>query len=293
MIIEAFLNPQNVNKEKNIFFIIGLVYTSIAILLSIIVFKHQASMVMVFFTVMAIMPYIFNSIKHEENEDLVLKEEKSMLTEHAKTLYKFMLVFCGVVVAFVIWFVVLPPDTVHEIFSVQLQTINSINSEPETTPTGNFFSTAYFVSNLDIFQQIVMNNLVVLFFCLIFSFLYGFGAIFILTWNASVIGAAIGTNIDKGLESAAALLGFDKIAMYFNVISYGLLRYAFHGIPEILAYFVAGLAGGIISVAAIKHDFRSKKYSKIIIDSADLVMIAIFLIFLSGFVEVYVTPLFF
>ncbi len=29
-------------------------------------------------------------------------------------------------------------------------------------------------------------------FCLLFAFLYGVGAIFILVWNASVLGAAIG-----------------------------------------------------------------------------------------------------
>jgi hypothetical protein len=41
-------------------------------------------------------------------------------------------------------------------------------------------------------------------------------------------------------------MGWDKMSHYFSHISYGLLMYALHGIPEILAYFVAGLAGGII-----------------------------------------------
>jgi uncharacterized membrane protein SpoIIM required for sporulation len=290
MIIESLFNPKKFNEDYSLFFFIGLLYTSIAVVLSIIVFESEASMVMVFFTVMAIMPYIYNSIKHEEEEDLKLVEEKSILKEHAKTLSKFMLVFFGMVIAFVIWYVVLPNNVSTQLFNVQLQTINMIN---DNGATGQVFSVGYIAARMDIFQQIVINNMVVLFFCLIFSFLFGFGAIFILTWNASVIAAAIGTTIKSGLQAAASLVGMEKVAHYFTVISYGLTRYMIHGIPEIASYFVAGLAGGIISVAAIKHDFRSKKYHKIVIDSADLIMIAIALIFFSAILEVYITPIFF
>ena len=95
------------------------------------------------------------------------------------------------------------------------------------------------------------------------------------------------------LEKAALLMGWEKVATYFHVIYYGLFRYMLHGVPEIAAYFVIGLAGGIISVAAIKHDFRSKKYQKIVTDSADLIMIAVGLIFIAAFLEVYITPIFF
>ncbi|MFP4112612.1 MAG: stage II sporulation protein M [Candidatus Woesearchaeota archaeon] len=291
MIIESLFNPKLVNKNYNVLFFIGLIYTSLAIGLSIFVFRSEASMVMVFFTVLSVLPYVFASIKHEEEEDMELEEESSILKEHAKTLTKFMLVFFGMVLAFAIWYVVLPQETAGHVFNTQISTINAINSNA----TGRVIEsvTGNLVSRLDIFQRIVMNNLVVLFFCLLFSFLFGFGAIFILTWNASVIGTAIGTIIKSGFEKAAMLIGFEKAVQYFHVITYGLLRYAIHGIPEILSYFVAGLAGGIISVAAIKHDFRSKKYHKIIIDSADLIIIAIILVFISGILEVYVTPAFF
>ena len=33
----------------------------------------------------------------------------------------------------------------------------------------------------------------------------------------------------------------------------GMTRYMTHGIFEILAYFIGGLAGGLISVAIIRH----------------------------------------
>ena len=37
-------------------------------------------------------------------------------------------------------------------------------------------------------------------FCLLFAVFYGFGSIFILTWNASVIGTAMGTFAENELK---------------------------------------------------------------------------------------------
>ena len=83
------------------------------------------------------------------------------------------------------------------------------------------------------------------------------------------------------------------VAQYFSIGAYGLLRYAIHGIPEILAYFMAGLAGGIISIAAIRHDFGTKKFEHVLLDSADLLLLALVVTFLAGVLEVWVTPLIF
>ena len=113
---------------------------------------------------------------------------------------------------------------------------------------------------------------------------------FILTWNASVISVAIGNFIRSHLSNIANTVGFVSIGSYFQIFSLGILRYMTHGIFEILAYFTAGLAGGIISVAVIRHDFRTKKFEHIVLDSADLLIISIFILVLAAFIEVFVTP---
>ena len=127
----------------------------------------------------------------------------------------------------------------------------------------------------------------------LFSFVYGSGAIFILTWNASVIATAIGNFIRTNLSSYAAAAGLQKFGAYMHIVSIGLLKYTIHGIPEILAYFVAGLAGGIISVAVINESFTTKGFSKALIDSSDLLIIAVLLILISALLEVFITPLIF
>ena len=63
-----------------------------------------------------------------------------------------------------------------------------------------------------------------------------------------------------------------------------------HGIPEIAAYFVAGLAGGIISVAVIRHDFGTKRFKHILFDSLDLIVISIFILLVAAAIEVFITP---
>jgi len=142
-------------------------------------------------------------------------------------------------------------------------------------------------------SKIFLNKIKVLIFCILFSFLYGSGGIFILMWNASVIGVALGNFFRSRLAEAVSAVGFSQVASYFYITSLSILRYAIHGIPEIVAYIVAGLAGGIISVAVIRHDFGTKNFEKILLDASDLILIAIFVLFAAALLEVYVTPLFF
>ena len=63
-----------------------------------------------------------------------------------------------------------------------------------------------------------------------------------------------------------------------------------HGIFEIASYFIAGLAGGIISIALIKHNLKKEK---VFYDALVLMLISAGLILFAGLVEVYITPIFF
>ena len=138
-------------------------------------------------------------------------------------------------------------------------------------------------------ENILLINTRVWIFCILFSFLYGGGAIFILAWNASIIGVAIG-NIFRSVTSTYALADHTTLLYnYFNAFPMS-MSYMIHGIPEIAAYFLGTLGGGIISVAVIKHDIRSKNFRHVLIDSVDLLLISLIILVVAGFMEVYVTP---
>ena len=71
------------------------------------------------------------------------------------------------------------------------------------------------------------------------------------------------------------------------------MRYMTHGVFEILAYFMAGLAGGIISVAIINNDLMGENKKRILRDSVDLILLSIVFLIVGSIIEVFVTPLFF
>ncbi len=283
MVLESLTNPIKGEKHPSRVFFLGFFYFSIAIFLSLWIFREHSSLITVFLTTMAAIPLVFNTIKFEEKKDMSSLREKSLLKEHAKALALFLNLFLGVTVACAVWYVVLPTETIRTLFKVQVQTIVDMN------PGAQGFAIDAFHN----FVGILSNNLKVLIFCILFSFLYGVGALFILNWNASVIGVAIGNFIRTEIYKISEVLSFGNAAHYFNVVSYGLLRYSLHGIPEIFSYLVAGLAGGIISTATIKHDFGTVAYEKIILDSSVLLLLSLILVILAAFLEVYVTPIFF
>lgn len=287
MVFESFTTPYNAEQRPTKMVILGFVYTTLAIFLSLLVFKTYSSMIMVFLSAMAAIPLIYQIITMEEEKDIQGLGEHWLLKEHTKALKVFMYLFIGMVLAFSLWYVALAPETVNVLFQSQSETINTINGAGSVQVTGQ--ATGEFSR----FSMIFLNNVRVMVFCVLFSFLYGSGAIFILSWNASVIGAAIGNTIRSGIAEVAATTGAVGITHYMSIGAYGLLRYSIHGIPEILAYFMAGLAGGIISIAAIRHDFGTKKFEHILLDSADLLLLALVTTFIAGVLEVWVTPIIF
>lgn len=283
MVLESLLNPLRAEKKPWEMFFLGLGYSSIAILMSLWIFKDQASLVMVFLTVMACVPIVYNTMKLEESKDLEISNEKALLKEHNKAIIFLMFLFFGITLSFVAWYIFLPSDTLNIVFDTQINTIQSINNQV----SGNVYK------QFSTFTKIFLNNIKVLSFAILFAFIYGAGAIFILTWNASVIGTAIGNFIRSNISQYAGLLGFDKFSNYFSVASIGLLRYILHGIPEILAYFYGGLAGGIISVAIIRKHYKDERFSHIVFDISEMILIAVSFLVVAAFIEVYITPLLF
>lgn len=283
MVLESLFNPFILKKRPWQMFVAGFVYALIGLTISYIVFKEVAGILMVFLIVMATLPILYVTIKNEEELDLQYNDEIFLLKEHTKVLVYLIFLFIGITFALVLAYVFLPENVVNTVFELQKTAIMNVNNSIQANLLGQ-------ITKIDLFIRIFFNNIKVLFFCLLFSLLYGAGAIFILTWNSSVIATAIGNLIKTELANSATLLGLSSISTYLTIGAFSFLRYMTHGIIEIGAYFVAGLAGGIISIALIKHNLSE---NRVLIDSLDLILISIAMLILAGFVEVYITPFFF
>ena len=86
MVLETILNPITAERKPWEMFFIGIVYSSIAILLSFWIFNEYTSMVMVFLTTMACVPLLYSTIKLEEKKDIIVNEERTLLREHSKVI---------------------------------------------------------------------------------------------------------------------------------------------------------------------------------------------------------------
>ena len=283
MVFEDLIKPWDAKRHPVKLLFLGFLFVVFSILFSILLFPDQASLVMVFLVVLMTVPLMYLTLISEEQEEFRYSSELWLLREHGRVLTFLMYLFLGLVIGFSLFYVFFPESLVQNIFSLQLKTIESINGN---VILGNYVSSGIFFS-------ILTNNLKVLMFCLLFAVFFGAGAIFVLAWNASVVSAAVGTYVRNGVAKYASLLGFEGLAVHFNLFVAGLLRYMIHGVFEIAAYFIAGLAGGIISIAIVNKDVRMFKLRRIIKDSSFLIAIAIILLVIGAFVEVYITPLIF
>jgi uncharacterized membrane protein SpoIIM required for sporulation len=295
MVLESLISPDNAENKPALLIFLGFMYTSLAMFLAYMIFKQYSSLFMVFLATIASVPLMYKLMKMEEEKDLTDTSEVILLKEHWKALSAFMYLFLGATLAFVFWYVVLPSETVSVLFESQTSTIISINGRTtaitQNEVTGNVITGG--ATSFNVFSKIFFNNVKVLLFCVLFSFLYGAGAIFILLWNASVIGTAIGNFIRSNIAAMVTQAGGASIGGYFSIVSIGLFKYVIHGFPEILGYFVGALAGGIISIAVINHDVASRKFEHVLLDAADLMMLALVITFVAALLEVYITPMIF
>lgn len=270
MVIESFVGPIEAEKHPSKLIFLGFLYASIGLFLAQLVFTEQASLVMVFFTTMACIPLMHNTMRLEEKKDILFDTQWKIFNEHRKAISFFLFLFIGLTLAYSFWYVFLPDTLASNLFEIQSKTIVSINNRV----SGNFDPSTRF------FFEILFNNFKVMIFCILFSFIYGSGSIFIIVWNATVISAAIGNLIKTSLL---------KLTLHQS-ISYGFLRYFIHGVPEITAYLFAGLAGGIISVAVIRHDYATSKFENILLDASELIAIGVAVLIVAAYIETYITP---
>jgi len=129
MVLESILNPLKAEKKPWEMFFIGILYSSIAIFLALWIFQDQASLIMVFLTVMACIPIIYNTIRLEESKDMEIDTERRLLKEHNKALIFLMLLFIGITISSVFWYVVLPTNVSNNLFDRQTRTISDINDQ--------------------------------------------------------------------------------------------------------------------------------------------------------------------
>ena len=278
MVLEQLYDVEWLKEKPFYGFVLGLAYAMFGIGTAILIFPNDPALIAVTITSLLLMPSLYKISKIEE---ILEGNEPSFSIKKFyydnKDFFKiYLAIFFGILIAFSIMSMMLPTLATNHLFKEQLDVLkgNAAGSSTLNTITGN----AHFSTSL--FKDLINNNMRVMLLCFALSLVIGNGAIFLITWNASVWGTIFG-NLAK-----TAAMGVDKNPfIYFALIIISVLP---HMILEISSYIFATISGSVISQGISKEKAFSSKLANIIVYNIVLLAVAFAFLVLASLVETYV-----
>jgi len=293
MVLESLFESESVVKHPLSALFIGFVLSSVSLWIAFFSFPSSASILTIAFIVIAAVPMIHHVFVMEEEKCVRHRGRQSSFVARNFDLIKIYTWFSiGVVASFALWFMFLPGEetsfcfeenscikvpTRGTVFKEQGKALGAISaisgSQPDATgkATQASGSCARGACGNDFwcwFNLIFSNNSSLMLMAVLLSFLFGAGALFLITWNASIVGVLIGQN-----------------AVAENHLTFiGLLP---HGIPEFAGYFLGAISGGMISVALTRKKSYPREFEIVAKDSFLLLIIALFSLLVGAGIEAF------
>ncbi len=253
-------NPPYVALLASFFVFLGL-------MAAYLFFSSAMSLVMVAFSSLLILPYIVMILKTERMPGG--GKLSGILKRHDRLIKFYIYLFFGMAITYMLLYIALAPGICDIAFNSQTNLITP-------GPIGFYFNSGFFT-------QIIANNLTLVFVCVFLSLFYGTGAVFILNYNASVVGVMYGSPVRPLIWGAYGA----------PVLFQNMLVYVPHTLLEVLAYLLAAISGGILSNALVTRAGKGNSLNRILLkDSLFFLAIAVVLILAGGFVETVLPPLF-
>lgn len=284
MVLESLLNPKKARKRPWEVFLVAVLYSIVAVLLASALFPEQASILTIALITMMFVVYIQKLFGEEEEKDELIAEKKlkksNIFERHKDVIVAYCMMFLGITVALTAVFIFLPQY--GSVFDLQIAqpTISQYANAATAHATVSGQATASSNNAMYLFIKYVMNNSRVMILAFVLSALLGTGAIIVLAWNASVIAVFVGLKTISPLIS-----GSGHVVAFLIGLPSGLLSIALHGIPEILAYVLAAIAGGILSVGIIREKIESNEFREVFKDALTVLVVAELVIILAAFLE--------
>jgi uncharacterized membrane protein SpoIIM required for sporulation len=285
MVYDRLFSSKWLRKHPINIFMLGFIFSELGIISAIIVFPQNVSMMSLAFTSLLLFPPLSKMLTREAN--LEFREKKFNLRlifkDHKELFEIYFFLFLGILLSYAFFATVLTDVQLVTLFEGQIGVPCNRESPPYYCReiaglTGQAYSTAAAQ-----FWSIVSNNMVVMIVALVFSLAYGAGSILFLTWNASVWGTIFGF-VAKVTSTGTPLAAISNFLHLF-------VRVLPHTAAEASAYFMAVIAGGVLSKALLRSDINEKQLKHVLFDSGMFFLLSIVLVFFSGWLEVYIFPL--
>ncbi len=275
MVLEHLISEKVLEKKLSYVFFLGVIYSIIGIFIASILFPSDPSLVAVAFTAILLIPSIRKIYRIEERQ---AKQEKkfsfkAIWRDENDFIKVYLLLMLGVFLVYSISALILPSFQINALFREQLE-LRGAGAVDNIA--GGAFSTS-------LFSSLLLNNLLVLIACVILAFLTGDGAIFLLTWNASLWGTIFGVTA----RNASLVSSTHPIFLLLLI----LLIVFPHAVLEMLGYILGAIGGGLIS-SDIEIDTGEKKsgrFKKVYWKMALwILIIAVVVIIAGALVETFV-----
>lgn len=263
MVLEQVYSALWVKKKPFFAFLMGICYTSVSIGISLLVFPEDPSMAAVFLTSLMLIPTLNKILTIEEDE--IIHEKKSgffsFIRDHKDITTVYLFLFIGVLLVFALFNLLMPSAARTYLFEKQLLAYTYQSNVGYAASVGHYLE----------------KNIPVLILSFAFSLLYGSGAILIIIWNAAAWGSIFGDLAQQAtaISSAPPIISF--ITSLIPVLPHTLLEGA--------GYFLAAIAGGVLSKAVVREKWGSDNFRKIWRDSATVFGIALVMIILGAIIE--------
>jgi uncharacterized membrane protein SpoIIM required for sporulation len=271
MVLEHLFPEDWLEKKSQYGFLLGIGYSIIAILIASILFPQDPALVAVAFTSLLILPELYKLFSIEEK--LEEREKKFSFKELFKDNKDFVKVYLfialGIFIVYAISALLLPSFQVNDLFREQLEMRGAgvaVGGEA--------------VFQQPLFMDILINNLWVLVVIFFISLLTGDGAIFLITWNASMWGTIFGVTARN-----AAVFSDANPLFYLLLVLIIVLPHAF---IELLSYILAAISGGVISKDVLLEKFESKRFNEVFTYNVWLFFLAILVLIVGAIIETFV-----
>jgi uncharacterized membrane protein SpoIIM required for sporulation len=272
MVLEHIFPVDWLEKKGRYAFILGVIYSIIGILISSILFPGDPALVAVAFTSLLLLPELYKIFSIEERQERMEQKVgiRALWRDDKDVVKIYLFLFLGILLVYSIGTMIMPEMQTNSLFREQL----------EIRFGQGFAGSATGIFSSDLFWNLLSNNFLVLLACFIMGLLTGDGAIFLITWNASVWGAIFGITA-KG----AGLFSGKHPFLFFGLI---MLVVFPHMILEAISYFLAAISGSVISKDVILERFASEKFMGVFGFNMYLLLFALLFLLIGALVETFV-----
>jgi hypothetical protein len=276
LVLEHIFPEDWLERKGRYAFLLGIIYSVIGILIASILFPGDPALVAVAFTSLLLLPELYKIFSIEERQESIEQSVsiRNLWKDDIQVVRIYIFLFLGIMLVYSLGTIVMPELQANTLFREQLEIrFGQGFAGQATAGAGGLFST-------DLFLGLLSNNFLVLMACFIMALLTGDGAIFLITWNASVWGTIFGLTA----KYAGQFSGRHPIIV-FGIIM-GIVFW--HMMIEAISYILAAISGSVISKDVILEKFASDRFFEVFGFNLYLLLFALVFLVLGALVETFV-----